>query len=110
MSVIAFISALSLGYSIRTLFSELSFDIEKGMMLEVVGLNGTGKSNFVKIVLGLHKPMAGRIHWSYGQLAEIGYSAQLSEFDLRFLIRVRDLAAMGTWKGISPFSGINAAT
>ena len=61
VSDIAHISALSLGYSYRPLFSELSFDIEKGMMLAVVGENGTEKKTFVKTVLGLHKPMDGRI-------------------------------------------------
>ena len=41
--------------------------------------------------------------------AEIAYVAQLLEFDRRFLIRVRDLAAMGKWKVFNPFSGMNAA-
>ena len=110
MRIPAHINALSSGYSDRPLFSGLSFDIQKGMILAVVGANGTGKSTFVKTVLGLHKPIAGRIDWSNGQPAEIGYLAQLSEFDRRFPIRVRDLAVMGTWKGFNLFSGMNAAT
>ena len=36
--------------------------------------------------------------------------AQLSEFDRRFPIRVRDLAVMGTWKGFNLLSGMKAAT
>ena len=110
MSVLAHINALSLGYSDSPLFSGLTFDIQKGMILAVVGANGTGKSTFVKTVLGLHKPIAGRVDWSNGQPAEIGYLAQLSEFDRRFPIRVRDLAFMGTWKGLNLFSGMNADT
>ena len=68
------------------------------------------KNTFVKTVLGLHKPMAGSVDWPDGQLAEIGYLAQLSGFDRRFPIRVRDLAAMGTWKGFNAFSGMTAVT
>ena len=71
-----------------------TLDIHKVMMLNMVGANGTGKSSVFKIVPGLQKPIAGGINWSNGQLAEIGYLAKLSEFDRRFPIRVRDLAAM----------------
>ena len=66
------------------------------------------KSTFVKTVLGLHKPMDGRIDWSNGQPAEIGYLVQLSKFDRRFPIRVRDLVALGKRKGFSPILGTNA--
>ena len=109
MSAIAHIQSLSLGYSNEPLFSGLSLDIHEGMMLAVVGANGTGKSTFVKTVLGLHDPKIGTIHWPKGRPDEIGYLAQLSEFDRRFPIRVRDLAAMGAWKRFNPFSGLNAA-
>ena len=109
VSAIAHIQSLSLGYSNEPLFSGLSLDIHAGMMLAVVGANGTGKSTFVKFVLGLHDPKIGTIQWPKGRPDEIGYLAQLSEFDRRFPIRVRDLAAMGAWKGFNPFSGLNAA-
>ena len=56
VSAIAHIQSLSLGYSNEPLFSGLSLDIHAGMMLAVVGANGTGKSTFVKTVLGLHDP------------------------------------------------------
>ena len=45
-----------------------------------------------------------------GKPAEIGYLAQLTEFDRRFPIRVRDLAAMGAWQGFNPFAGLNKTT
>ena len=110
MSVLAHIHSLTLGYHDQPLFSGLTFDIQKGMTLAVVGANGTGKSTFIKTVLGLHHPMAGGINWHPSKSSEIGYLAQLSEFDRSFPIRVRDLAVMGTWKGFNPFPGMNAAT
>ena len=87
-----------------------TLDIHKVMMLTMVGANGIGKSNSIKIVPGLQKPIAGGINWSNGQLAEIGYLAKLSEFDRRFPIRVLDLAAMEGWKRFNLFSGMNATT
>ena len=82
-----------------TLFRGLSMDIERGSTLAVLGPNGSGKSTFVKTLLGLMPPMAGTMSWPDGQPKELGYLAQMTEFDRRFPLRVRDLAAMGAWKG-----------
>lgn len=73
-------------------------DIERGSTLAVLGANGAGKSTFIKMLLGLINPIAGMLTWSDGSPGEIGYLAQMTEFDRRFPIRVRDLAAMGAWK------------
>ena len=97
---------ISLGYSDVKLFRHLSLDIEPGRCLAVLGANGTGKSSFVKMLLGLKAPMAGRIAWPKGRPAEIGYLAQMTEFDRRFPIRVRDLAAMGAWRGFGLRAGL----
>jgi len=104
------IENLSLGFADLTLFEGLSCAVEPGSILAVVGANGSGKSTLVKTLLGLQTPVDGRIGWPTGKPAEIGYLAQLTEFDRRFPIRVRDLAAMGAWQGFNPFAGLNKAT
>ena len=109
MPPIVSIENLSLGFGDLTLFDGLHCDVEPGSILAVVGANGSGKSTFVKTLLGLQSPIAGRIEWPKGKPAEIGYLAQLTEFDRRFPIRVRDLAAMGAWQGFNPFAGLNKA-
>ena len=110
MTPIVTIKDLSLGFGNLTLFDGLSFDVKPGSILAVVGANGSGKSTFVKTLLGLQSPIEGSIEWPTGKPAEIGYLAQLTEFDRRFPIRVRDLAAMGAWQGFNPFAGLNKAT
>lgn len=90
---------LALGFPDLTLFRGLSMDVERGATLAVLGANGSGKSTFVKTLLGLMEPLAGRMIWPGGAPREIGYLAQMTEFDRRFPIRVRDLVAMGAWKG-----------
>lgn len=97
---------LSLGYPGLTLFKHLSLDIEAGTTLAVLGANGSGKSTFVKLLLGLIDPLGGRASWPVGRPQNIGYLAQLTEFDRRFPIRVRDLAAMGAWRGFGLWSGL----
>ena len=110
MTPIVTIKDLSLGFGNLTLFDGLSFDVKPGSILAVVGANGSGKSTFVKTLLGLQSPITGRIEWPTDKPTEIGYLAQLTEFDRRFPIRVRDLAAMGAWQGFNPFAGLNKTT
>ncbi|MEM8500294.1 MAG: metal ABC transporter ATP-binding protein [Pseudomonadota bacterium] len=109
MTALLTVSDLALGYAGRTLFDDLSFDIDKGKTLAVLGHNGSGKSTFVKALLGLIRPMAGQFHWHDGRPTQIGYLAQMTEFDRRFPIRVRDLVAMGAWKGLGLRAGLYGA-
>lgn len=97
---------IALGYPGMPLFRHLSLDIRAGQSLAVLGANGTGKSSFVKMMLGLKTPDAGQMHWPSGRPSEIGYLAQMTEFDRRFPIRVRDLAAMGAWRGFGLRAGL----
>ena len=99
MAALLEIRNLALGYPNVTLFRGLSMDVENGSTLAVLGANGAGKSTFVKMLLGLIEPLSGRLNWPKGRPREIGYLAQMTEFDRRFPIRVRDLAAMGAWRG-----------
>lgn len=99
MAVALEIRDLSLGYSGLTLFRGLTMNIETGTTLAVLGANGSGKSTFVKMLMGLIDPLAGDVNWPSGQPRQLGYLAQMTEFDRRFPIRVRDLAAMGAWQG-----------
>ena len=90
---------LALGYPDLTLFRGLSMDVDRGATLAILGANGSGKSTFVKMLMGLMRPLSGKLCWPNGPPREIGYLAQMTEFDRRFPLRVRDLVAMGAWKG-----------
>lgn len=109
MSAVLQIRDLALGYPGLTLFRQLSIDIEAGTTLAVLGANGSGKSTFVKTLLGLIPPLSGELTWPRGCPHEIGYLAQMNEFDRRFPIRVRDLVSMGAWRGFGLWSGLDRA-
>lgn len=109
MSAVLQIRDVTLGYRDLTLFRNLSMDIEQGATLAVLGANGSGKSTFVKMLLGLMDPLEGKLSWPNGRPREIGYLAQMTEFDRRFPIRVRDLAAMGAWRGFGFRRGLDRA-
>lgn len=55
------IEDLSCGYNERAVLSNVSFDIHEGEILAIVGRNGSGKSTLAKCIMGLLKPIRGRI-------------------------------------------------
>ena len=68
---------LKLGYENITLTEDLSFTVESGDYLCIVGENGAGKSTLMRTILRLQKPLAGSIEY-VGDLtsARIGYLPQ----------------------------------
>ena len=65
---------LSMGFSERTLFRDLSFLIKRGDRAMIVGPNGCGKSTLIKLILGHLPPVSGVIETGYN--VEIGYYDQ----------------------------------
>lgn len=101
-------SQLALGYAGVPLINSISFQIEPGEVLAVVGQNGAGKSTLVKTLLDVIPPLHGTLEWPEGKPQSIAYLGQRTEFDRRFPIRVRDLAAMGAWQRLGPFGWLKA--
>lgn len=54
--------------------SGVSFTIPKGQMVGIIGRNGSGKSTLLKIIAGVYRPTAGRLHveGSIAPLIELG--------------------------------------
>ena len=52
---------LTLGYESRAIVNDLDFSVCSGDYLCIVGENGSGKSTLMKTLLGLQKPLGGRI-------------------------------------------------
>ena len=48
----------------------ISFELEKGDSLGIVGLNGSGKSTLLKIIAGILKPTKGKLS-TYGSIAPL---------------------------------------
>eukprot|EP00298_Acanthocystis_sp_HF-20_P015905 c21313_g1_i2.p1 GENE.c21313_g1_i2~~c21313_g1_i2.p1 ORF type:complete len:626 (-),score=267.35 c21313_g1_i2:166-2043(-) len=67
-------SDLCKNYGDRRLFSNLSFKLQKGWTVGVVGGNGVGKSTLIKILMGQEAPDSGQI--VFGSTVSIGHLSQ----------------------------------
>lgn len=65
---------LTIGYPEKTMVENISFQINKGDRVAIIGPNGIGKSTLLKTVMQELKPKAGSI--KYGASLDIGYYDQ----------------------------------
>ncbi len=87
---------LVLGYDGHTVLSGVSFDVNSGDYLCIVGENGSGKTTLMKTILGLQKPLGGRILFGDGlKRAEIGYLPQQTVVQKDFPATVREIVLSG---------------
>lgn len=51
----------------RSVLQQISFEVEPGSKVAIVGENGSGKSTLVKLLLGLYRPDDGTVRWMTNQ-------------------------------------------
>ena len=69
---------VSKAFGDRTLFSDVELNVEGGERIAILGDNGTGKSTFIKCLLG-EEDCAGKIQ--FGPTVKWGYLPQIIHFD-----------------------------
>lgn len=97
---------LSLGYDSRVIVRGLSFRVDAGDYLCIVGENGSGKSTLMKTLLGLQPPLGGSIETGDGLMQnEIGYLPQQTVVQRDFPASVREIVLSGCQGrcGLRPF-------
>ena len=99
---------LTLGYDRHPAVHHLDGAVQLGSLTAVIGPNGAGKSTLFKGVVGVIKPLAGRIERNGVRPQDIAYLPQVAEIDRTFPISVYDMVAMGLWRGKGLFGGIGA--
>lgn len=96
----------SLGYDGKAITHGLSFEVNAGDYLCIVGENGAGKSTLIKTVLGLNPPVEGEISFSDGlRQNEIGYLPQQTPVQRDFPASVSEIVLSGCLgkSGFHPF-------
>ena len=70
---------ISKTYGEKVLFDKVVLGVNKGDKIGVIGVNGTGKSTFLKIIAGIEEPDAGEI--VSGRGVTVSYLAQAPQFN-----------------------------
>jgi ATP-binding cassette subfamily F protein uup len=73
------IENVSKSYSEKKLFNNISFGINEGDKIGIIGVNGTGKTTFLKVVSGVEVPDEGKI--VKGNSVRVEYLSQSPDFD-----------------------------
>lgn len=97
---------VTMGYENQLAVEDVSFDIEDGDYVCIVGENGSGKSTLLKGLLGLLKPRAGEIAFGDGLKQNmIGYLPQQTIVQRDFPASVWEVVLSGCLnrRGMRPF-------
>ncbi|WP_449314520.1 ABC transporter ATP-binding protein [Rubneribacter sp.] len=106
---------LSCGYGSRAVVSDVSFRLDAGQVLALLGPNGVGKTTLFKTLLGFLQPLAGAVRvrgrdtaaWSRREFArEVAYIPQMHVPSFAF--SVHDVVLMGRTPHLSGLSAPSA--
>ena len=89
------ISGLSAKYDAEPVLENVSFTVEQGDYLCIVGTNGSGKSTLLKAMLGLVKPISGKVVFEGVSGTQMGYLPQQNEAQRDFPTSVFEVVLSG---------------
>lgn len=97
---------LTLGYEGHPAVHHLDGVFAQGSLTAIMGPNGSGKSTLLKGMIGMIKPLGGRVVLDKLDRRDIAYLPQSAEIDRSFPAVVADLVALGFWKQRGLFAAI----
>lgn len=98
------VNSLTAEYGDKPVLWDINIDVPEGIIMGIIGPNGAGKSTFIKSLLGLIKPVAGRVK-IYGKpyksvRKKVAYVPQRESVDWDFPTTVLDVVTMGLYGSI----------
>ena len=104
------IKNLDFSYLDHKVLSGINLELEMGEFIAIVGANGSGKSTFIKNLLGELKPQKGTVEVldkniaSYKSYKDIGYVPQMSVVSkVSFPITVREMVVLNLYEDFGFF-------
>ena len=95
------IDDLTVAYKYKPVLWDIDLEIPEGILMAIVGPNGAGKSTLIKAILGIVKPLAGKVS-IYGESyvknrSLVAYVPQKGSVDWDFPTTAIDVVTMGTY-------------
>lgn len=91
---------LSISFDKTPVLKDLSFTVDEGDYLCIVGENGSGKSTLIKCLLGLETPDRGHIVAEKSLFGNIGYLPQQTTIQRDFPATVYEVVLSGMLNGL----------
>ncbi|MEW6220162.1 MAG: ABC-F family ATP-binding cassette domain-containing protein [Thermodesulfobacteriota bacterium] len=79
--VVVEVVGLAKSYDGKAVLRQVSFSLQRGDKLAVVGVNGAGKSTLMRLIVGQEKPDQGRVRLGYGVVPSFFGQHQAQELD-----------------------------
>lgn len=83
---------LSVEFNKKFVLKNVSFEVEKGDIIAIIGPNGSGKTLLIRTILGLNKNYSGDVVWS--DYPEVSYVPQKMGFEKGFPLTVKEFFLM----------------
>ncbi|GHA46969.1 ABC transporter ATP-binding protein [Salinimicrobium marinum] len=84
------VKKISFGYSKKLFIKNLSFNVQKGENVSIIGASGCGKSTLLQIIYGLHH-VKGQIFWNEKELLGPNFNIVPGEEFIKYLTQDFDL-------------------
>lgn len=84
---------LTIGYDNQVILKDINLNILEGEYVCIIGANGSGKSTLLKTILGLNKPLSGKI--TIDKKISIGYVPQAAKLQQDFPATVNEIVMSG---------------
>ncbi|MBM3116191.1 ATP-binding cassette domain-containing protein [Jeongeupia naejangsanensis] len=83
------------GYDDKVILDDVSFEVKRGEVFVILGGSGCGKSTLLKNLIGLYRPMSGRIWFGDDELTALNGAARLALYQ-RFGVAYQSGALFGS--------------
>ncbi|WP_189445912.1 metal ABC transporter ATP-binding protein [Salinicola rhizosphaerae] len=108
MAAVLTLESLSLAQGNRLVLENVDGHFEAGTITALVGPNGAGKSTLVQGIMGVLKPIAGRVRCEVPKARRAWLPQQLA-LDLSFPMSVEELVMSGCWPTHGSFKRYGSA-
>lgn len=106
MDSVLTVKNLTVAYDGSPVLDNISGKIPKGSLTAIIGPNGAGKTTFLKAIMGLLKPLSGKVNFGFEdkeKKTKIAYVPQTGSTDRDFPVTVFDVVLMGRYPHLGWF-------
>ncbi|HYE89372.1 MAG TPA: metal ABC transporter ATP-binding protein [Terriglobales bacterium] len=115
MSAVVRLDHVGMAYAGTRALEDVTFTIDAGDYLGIIGPNGSGKTTLLKLILGLLPPTEGRIELfgadpkAFRDWTKVGYVPQRAVFDPTLPVRVDEVVLTGLVSARARFGAARAS-